>query len=96
MQVKIYANYGVLAHEYQTIYTYGVEHCHAVTSDIVTVDIPDDLISGENYTGDPLLKLPGTKFLWPLSEALSHYGNKPCLRWFDGYENHRIMLKICD
>ena len=54
------------------------------------LQIPDDLISGYNMFDEPILVLDGAKYA--LSQVLSSWGGKPCLRWFDGRE-HRMMLE---
>ena len=39
---EIYRNYGVLGQEKTPVYTYGSEHCFAITSDKITVELPEN------------------------------------------------------
>lgn len=87
-----YANYGVLAHEKQVIFTVSAPHCHATVSDRVVITIPDDWEVAENNFGDVLIISPdGVSYLG--DDIISSYGDKPVLSWFDGSE-HRITLEF--
>ena len=39
---EIYRNYDVLGQEKTPVYTYGSEHCFAITSDKITVELPEN------------------------------------------------------
>ena len=54
------------------------------------INIPDDIIYGYNMFDEPILTLGGSKYA--ISQVLSEWGGKPCLRWFDGKE-HRMTLE---
>lgn len=85
---KLYANYGVLAHEFETVYTF-----HAPISDIynrVETNIP--YVTGYNVTNEPILLLSGIEYL--LSDVLTTRCNRPALQWFDGHRLHIRPLKI--
>ena len=94
MNLEIFANYGVLAHEYQTIYTCTAPHVHAAASDRVVVEIPDELIAGRNYLDILLIKIPGEAWPCPLPDMLASWGGRPCLIWYDGHTTHRKMLSV--
>lgn len=89
MIVKIYANYGVLAHEKETVYT-TAPHEHATLSEPVTVTIPDSLNPCTNEAGEILVTLDGT--VYRLFEVLANAGDKPVIRWFDGRGYRTISL----
>ena len=92
--MKFFANYGVLAHEYKIIYTCNGPHFHAVGSDRVIVEIPEELIAGRNYLGELLIKVPGEAWYCPLSELLGSWDGKPCLKWYNGPTTRRKMLSV--
>lgn len=81
MIVKIYANYGVLAHEKETVYTIA-PHENATVSEPVTVTIPESVNPCKNEAGEIIVTLDGMAYL--LSEVLTNAGNRPVLRWYDG------------
>ena len=90
MKKKIYANYGVLAHEKKTLYS--VESPASEIYDAEYVNIPDELIIGENEHGQILLMLG--KSVYTLNEALSAWGEKPALCWHDGEKTQRVLLTV--
>lgn len=77
VEVTIYAQYGVLGHENHPVYAFG----RSEICDEVTVEIPKELIIGLNAYNHILLSLGG--MIYPLSEALTHAGDRPALRWYD-------------
>ena len=56
--MEIYKNYGCLAAEKRCVYTYGAEHATAVSSDKITVVIPEGWEADENEIGDLLITAP--------------------------------------
>lgn len=98
MKTAIYANYGVLASEYRTVYTVDAPHCHATVSEQLTVDIPDTFEPGRNSLGEILLTVPGISHPYLLSELLATTaGDAPCLRWFDdSYRSHTVAIATVD
>ena len=98
MRTAIYANYGVLASEYRTVYTVDAPHCHASVSEQLTVDIPDTFEPVRNALGEILLTVPGISQPCLLSELLdTTAGDAPCLRWFDAdYRSHTITIATVD
>lgn len=56
--MRIFRNYGVLAAEKRCTYTYGMAAETAVTSDKITVRIPDGWSIFENQTGEEVLESP--------------------------------------
>ena len=58
------------------------------------LEIPDELIYGENALGEPILILDGQITpLFGMFGALSSWGGKPCLRWLNGAKERRLMLE---
>lgn len=98
MNATIYANYGVLASEYRTVYTVDAPHCHASVSEQLTIEIPDTFEPGRNALGEILLTVPGISQPCLLSELLdTTAGDAPCLRWFDdSYRSHTVALAAVD
>lgn len=86
MEIKLYKNYGLLAHEKEPVYTYFI-HVSAA-HDLVTVDIPQ--ISGVNEYDEPLVSLDGRDY--PLYDVLATVDDAPALRWYDGQTYHIIPL----
>lgn len=97
MKTTIYANYGVLAHEYQTIYTVTAPHGHAKVSEQVIVEIPDDFKPYHNEAGEVVVNVPGMPWPYMLGEVLAAVdGELPGLRWYDGRKWHRVALEVID
>ena len=86
MVIKLYKNYGLLAHEKEPVYTYFVPA--ATAHDRVTVDIPQ--ISGMNEYDEPLVSLDGRDY--PLYDVLYTVDDALALRWYDGQTYHTIPL----
>lgn len=86
MKVKLYKNYGVLAHEKEPLYTYS-----APASDVydrVTADIPQ--IIEVNTFNEPLVSLGG--MIYPLQDVLATVDGEPALRLYDGQFYHNLIL----
>lgn len=94
MKIKLYCNYGVLAHEKTWVYTYGEPHHQSDAYSTVIVSIPDDLQPYETNMGDVVVTLDGAKYL--LSEALSSRNDKPCIRWYDGTHTRYAALPVIE
>lgn len=77
MEVTIYANYGMLAHEKETVYSM----CPAtVVYEELTVILPDEIYAGENHAGEILVDFDGSGCLYPFSRLLcNHNHNSPAL-----------------
>ena len=86
MVIKLYKNYGMLAHEKEPVYTYFVPV--AAAYDLVTVDIPQ--VSGMNEYDEPLLTLDGRDY--PLYDVLNTVDDAPALQWYDGQDYNTIPL----
>lgn len=91
MTIKGYANYGVLAHEKQTIFTVAAPHPRTKVAEKVEITIPDGWEVSENATGEKLIGTPDGK-TYLADEIISSYGDSPVLSWFDGNNSHRIKL----
>jgi len=87
-KIKIYAYYGLLAHEKQPVYS------PFATSDTpreeVTVEIPFPV--WHNAMNCPGVTIDGVDFL--LSDVLTNHGDEPAIRWCDGHKTHYRLLKI--
>ena len=84
MKTIIYANYGMIAHEKETVYSTAP----AQINDAIEVDIPE---AYETQDGIIAVDLGGSRYM--LSEVLSNSNarglaaagtDKPILRWYDG------------
>lgn len=91
MKTTIYANYGVLAHEKQTIYT-TTPTDEAVYSEPITVDIPESFEPWKDRFDRVLVTINGKPCY--LYEVLYHRNDKPCINWFDGAHLHYTALPI--
>lgn len=90
VEMTIYANYGLLAHEKQTVYTLtpATDIC-----DTVRVIIPN--VSGVNVVDEPILTLDGQDYL--LSQVLTSASDNPALRWIaNGSYRTRMLTIISD
>ena len=87
MKIKLYKNYGVLAHEKEPLYTY-----HAPVSEVydrVTVDIPQ--VIGMNEYDEPIVSLEGMEY--PLQDVLTTtMDGELALRWYDGQFYYDLIL----
>lgn len=87
IEMTIYANYGLLAHEKQVIFS-AAPLCDI--ADALRVVVPN--ISGVNAIGDPIITIDGTDYL--LGELLTSINGKPALRWVANGSRHTRMLTI--
>ena len=86
MKIKLYKNYGVLAHEKEPYYTYL--NPASDVYDRVTVDVPH--IVGVGDYGEYLVLLGGT--IYTLQDVLSTVDDAPALRWYDGRAYQIVTL----
>lgn len=90
--VEIYANYGVLAAEKRTVYTYGAEHPHATCSDKMTVKIPEGWELYQNQMGATMVTAPWG-WSYEINEVLQGDKN-PCFYAIDkNMKSHRAWLE---
>lgn len=94
MKTTIYANYGVLAHEYQTIYTANAPHCHATVSDKLEAEIPDEFKPYLNDAEDIVITIPGMPWPYMLNEVIGDADGSPAICWYDGSNHHKTMLRV--
>lgn len=77
MKVTIFANYGTLAHEKETVYS--MCPTTAIYEEL-TVILPDEIYAGENHAGEILVDFDGSGCLYPFSRLLcNHNHNGPAL-----------------
>ena len=89
--IKGFANYGVFAHEKQTIFTISGKHPHATVSEEIEITLPDKWEISKNEFEELLIDTPDGK-TYMADEIISSWGDEPVLSWYDG-ENHRITLE---
>ena len=90
MKIKLYKNYGVLAHEKELIYTYFMPASEV--HDRVIVDIPQ--VVGMNSYDEPMVSLDGSNY--HLQDVLTTVNDAPALRWYDGRAYHIVILPIVE
>ena len=96
MKAKIFANYGVLAHEYTCVYT-ETPAATATLSEPVNVEIPDEYQPYETATGEIALVFPDGLLPYMLGDVLTTGKNDtPALRWVTGSGYHYCALKIVE
>lgn len=90
--IKAIANYGVLAHENETVYTLYGSHQYSDVSEEVEVCIPEEFVVFKNDLGQYLVDVPtGEKFL--LQEVLGCKNGNPAICWYSGIKYHEIVLE---
>lgn len=83
-----YVNYGVMAHEKQTLFT--MEPCEDGVSEKIELYIPDEFELTENQTRSILVNTPdGTCYM--LHEILSSKDDNPIFRWWDKNGKYNIV-----
>jgi hypothetical protein len=91
--IKGFANYGVLAHEYQVKFTAEGPHYHATASEEVEITLPEGFTAHTNDFGATLIEIPdGTTYT--VDEILSSFGDVPVMAWYDGQKNHRVKCEF--
>ena len=91
-KIKGYANYGVLAHEKQVIFTVETKHPHADVSEEVEMELPEGWKVAETESGVLLIESPEGE-TWPADKVIDSFADAPALSYFDGVKGHRITLK---
>lgn len=82
MEITIYANYGVLAHEYRVVYTADNPHVHADHADQLIVEIPEKYQPYTTVEGSIALVINGTSYM--LGEVIdSTAADNPCIAWYN-------------
>lgn len=92
MQIVIYANYGVLAHEKQVLYSMAP---YAEINEKMIVEIPAELRPRYNDREILFVKIPDHGET-PFVDVLGTFGDDPAVRWYDddGDLHHRILKKV--
>lgn len=89
----IYANHGVLAHEYETVW--GV--APVATADVwdeVTVGLPEGYSFRENAFGEPLVMDDATGSCAALSASLAKVADEPFVYFPDDLSWHKVPLTV--
>ena len=94
-ELTIYENYGVLAAEKRSVYTFGGPHSTAVTWEKLRVQVPDGWEAFENEAGDTIITAPWG-WCYTVNELL--IGDKaPEFSAVDDKQKvHRIVLRITE
>lgn len=79
-QITIYANYGYIGREKETVYSVYPLY-DATVSEAVKVEIPKHLLGGKNSYGEQLITFRDGS-TWPLCEVLRQDADKPVLMWY--------------
>lgn len=87
-----YANYGVLAHEKQCLFT--AERPIAEANDKVEITLPEGWKTCEDITGGMLIESPDKK-TFPAGEILESKKDEPYLVWNDakGWHSEKLDWK---
>lgn len=90
--IEIFCNYGVLAAEKRSVYTFGAPHATATCSDKMTVVVPDGWELYQNEMGRTMVTAPWG-WDYEINEVLQ--GNeKPCFYALDkSMKGHRAYLE---
>lgn len=88
-KIKGYANYGVLNHEKQTIFTYSNPHPHADVAEEVVITLPEGFVTSEDGLGSVFIAIPDGN-TYTVSEILRSWGDHPVMEWYDGQNTHRV------
>lgn len=86
-QIMVYENWGVLAHEYEPVYSARFPMTAAYNYIILTVDVP----TWTDPKHEPGVTIDGTDYL--LNEVLSNWGDAPALVWYDGNNMGRNLRR---
>lgn len=95
MKCTIYANYGLLGHEKETIY----HTANSAISDALTVEIPEALAPYMAVGGlAVMLPVNGKPTPYWLNEVLraDRRTNNPVIRWYDGNKRQTVALEIVE
>lgn len=92
-KIKGYANYGVLQHEKQTIFTCSNPHPHADVSEEVEISLPEGFLTSEDEHGSVLIAIPDGD-TYTVNEILKSWGDYPVMEWYDGQHTHRVKCNF--
>lgn len=87
-----YANYGVLAHEKQVLFTAMYPADTATVSDKIEIELPEGFDCGYNAMQEPVITAPNG-LIYTANEILGSYADEPVMEWYDGQMDHR---KACN
>lgn len=91
-KIKAFANYNVLTHEKQAIFTVSQKHPYATFSEMIEIILPTEYQVFKNEYEEILITIPeGETYI--ADEIISSWKNKPVLRWYNK-ENNRIDLEF--
>lgn len=94
-ELTIYENYGVLAAEKRSVYTFGGPHSAAVTWEKLRVQVPDGWEAYENASGETLIKAPWD-WCYTVNELLAGDKYPEFYAVDDKQKVHRIVLRITE
>lgn len=90
--IKLYANYGVLAHEKRPTYTEVPADCPI--SDPVEVEVPEWIEVGEFADGSIALTIDGADYRWGDLYLSTDADDRPVITWFDGKERFATLAVV--
>lgn len=91
--IEIYANYGVLAAEKRTVYTFDGAHTSATCSEKMTVVVPDGWEIYQNEAGNTMVMTP-TGWNYEINDVLGNVNGRPAFQVMDdcaGYEMEYLL-----
>ena len=91
-KIEAYANYGVLAHEKQTLFS-PLPLEKAVLSEKVNIFIPEEEVKILTKTEEDIFVQVPDGNMYPLWGLLSNYKDESALQWYDGRKNHRVLCQ---
>ena len=94
-ELHIYENYGVLAAEKRSVYTFGGPCYTAAAWDELTVQIPEGWEAYENASGETLIKAPWD-WCYTVNELLIGDKDPEFYAVDDKQKVHRIVLRITE
>lgn len=89
MKLKIYRTYGVMAHEYEPIFS---ENPAGEAADQIEVEIPE----GFTVSSNGIVESDQLPFSYTLNQLLDNNGDQPCFRWVDYDGEHCVNLQIVE
>lgn len=95
MKTAIYANYGVLAHEYRVVYTANNPHVHADHAEQLIVEIPEKYQPYTTVENSVAMIIGGIHYM--LSEVLAATSaENPCIMWYNESGRHIERLDVVE
>lgn len=88
-----FANYGVLAHEKQVIFTALQPAGTATHSEKIEIELPEGFDCGYNAMQELVITAPNGQN-YTANEILRSYGDNPVMVWYEGSKERRTKCKF--